>query len=662
MLFTAGCGSKEVVTDNTPSPAPTESVTKPQQGETSEKSDGKTTGTEQQTPEVTDVPDLIAAPDVTATPAPEATTAPEVTTAPEETKTPTATATPVPDKEPDDAIVQMFFPLYASETAPTDEEMAKLVKENNWDSYKITEDGVYVYLTKAQKKAYIGAYREELKKELANFADESDFEDIDSITVSDDFTKYKIVTCVDELDETGLLALFSVAAIAYMDSSMSGEPITGEASLIFKDSGELIYSVDFTGKSYEDIVNQISNDALAVIIGESGGTSEEEIFKAPEINSVKYNKDGETVLLDNENVVVTLTSIMSDWMGDISLGITIENKLDASLAYSTDYIAINDYVTDGYLLTPTLEKYDVYASEIILDEFGPYSPDSMSKIQIGFLGYDANTYETAFRDKFELVFDGEEISYDHELQAGEKVVLDNRYVKIIAGAPEYDELYYSIPVYVYNKTGIDLEVGEEKTVIDEFMCDCSFFETVPACTWLKSEFMWSRDDFSKRSIGYPASIDMRLAIGIDETMEELSVDYISLDAGNLSTGKTPYTLPGDATVLYDGEDFTIAVLGNEYTDSYFGFTSKLYINNKTDKNVEFFMRKSILDGADVSGIAYIEVYAGCKTIDGVYWIKDSLQGSGISSVSDVTLTLYAVDVDKLGAKNVFEKTFNYKVK
>ncbi len=661
MLTAVGCGSSNAVI--TPDVTPTEAASnQPGTSDNTGKTEDVTpTAEPTKAPEVTIAPEATKAPE--ATTAPEATKAPEVTEAPEATKVPEATATPTPTPVIDDnAIVELFFQLYDTEPAPTDEDLQTLVKERGWDSYKIDEQGIHLYMTKVQRDDYIAEYREELKSELENIVNETGFEDIESIEVSDDFQKFVIVSLTDSVDMAAIEILLSAAAMASVDSSMSGESISGEADIIYKATGELVYSISFTGRTYTDIVNELATLFSESLI-DNTTTPEEVIFADPDIHVVRYKKNGETILQDDSNAVITLSSITSDSFGETFLGLNIENMRDENLSYMVDYVAVNDVVASGYLFTSTLAKHQDTFTELELYDLGGYTPDKMSKLQLAIRGYNPDTYETAFVQKVEIHFDIDEISYDHAPEGGDEIILDNKYVRIIAGTPQYDELFYSIPVYIYNKTGIDLDVSEDNTVVDGFMCGSGFFETVPAGIWVIDELTWDRTVFNDRGIMYPSSIVMDITTDIDGTIETISADKISFNTAGL--GKLydgGYTIPSDATVLYDGSDFTIAVLETVDTDSYFGFEAKFFIENKTDKDVEFLVRSTKVNGIAANAIAMIEIYKGCKTIDYAYWLKESLNDNGITDISNVEVTLYAIDMNNPGAANLIEKTFTFDVK
>ena len=106
----------------------------------------------------------------------------------------------------------------------------------------------------------------------------------------------------------------------------------------------------------------------------------------------------------------------------------------------------------------------------------------------------------------------------------------------------------------------------------------------------------------------------------------------------------PAELISEELVLVDNENLTFIVKG--FSDNaHLGLEMQVYCENKTDRSMMF-----SLDGVSVCGIMYdpfwaLEVAAGKKANDTIYFDTFALAEMGIESVDEISFRLYATDFD-----------------
>ena len=106
----------------------------------------------------------------------------------------------------------------------------------------------------------------------------------------------------------------------------------------------------------------------------------------------------------------------------------------------------------------------------------------------------------------------------------------------------------------------------------------------------------------------------------------------------------PAEVISEELVLVDNENLTFIVKG--FSDNaHLGLEMQVYCENKTDRSMMF-----SLDGVSVCGIMYdpfwaLEVSAGKKANDTIYFDTFALAEMGIESVDEISFRLYATDFD-----------------
>lgn len=123
------------------------------------------------------------------------------------------------------------------------------------------------------------------------------------------------------------------------------------------------------------------------------------------------------------------------------------------------------------------------------------------------------------------------------------------------------------------------------------------------------------------------------------------------------TNPTETTLPAFApVVLVDDENCTVTVTGID-EDALFGYTLKVFLENKTDKELMY-----SLDGVSVNGYMCdpfwaATVAAGKKANEEITFFDSDFEENGISEVSEIVFTLQVYDNNDWMADRLIEQEF-----
>ncbi|MBR3058296.1 MAG: hypothetical protein IKG93_10070 [Clostridiales bacterium] len=113
-------------------------------------------------------------------------------------------------------------------------------------------------------------------------------------------------------------------------------------------------------------------------------------------------------------------------------------------------------------------------------------------------------------------------------------------------------------------------------------------------------------------------------------------------------------------VIVDNDEVTFIVLGT-YTDSIWGYSVAVYLENKTDKNLMFTWDESSINGFMVDAYWATTVSPGNRKIDSVQFSNSKIEENGIKEVNDIEFKLRIYDSDNWSADDVVKETFKYSV-
>lgn len=109
-------------------------------------------------------------------------------------------------------------------------------------------------------------------------------------------------------------------------------------------------------------------------------------------------------------------------------------------------------------------------------------------------------------------------------------------------------------------------------------------------------------------------------------------------------------------VLVENEDICVKITGVE-SDPIWGYTLKVYLENRTDKELMFTVDNVSLNRFMCDPFWAESVAAGMKSNSSIYWFESTLEENGISAVEEIRLTLRVYDSKNFSAEDVFQGSF-----
>lgn len=95
-------------------------------------------------------------------------------------------------------------------------------------------------------------------------------------------------------------------------------------------------------------------------------------------------------------------------------------------------------------------------------------------------------------------------------------------------------------------------------------------------------------------------------------------------------------------------------------DSIWGYTLKVFLENKTDKNLMFSADDVSVNGFMCDPFWACTVAPGKKANEKITFSEKSFQENGIEAVEEITFTLHIYDSNDFSAESVLKETFTVK--
>lgn len=254
----------------------------------------------------------------------------------------------------------------------------------------------------------------------------------------------------------------------------------------------------------------------------------------------------------------------------------------------------------------------------------------------------ANTYSRVLVDREDLFFAIKEVRAD-------------------------DALGYSWKLYIENRTEKNLMFSFEKVAVNDVMCDPYWAEVVAAGKKGNCEVIWMCDALEERRIAEVDKVDFTLNVYNDDDYMEAPLlhdpftvyplgDGQSAATGDAKTRPAPTSpqQPGSGQtagggfsarqpaetdqILINNEDCLIVVTGFD-PDNSWGYAVRLYLCNKTDRDLIFSVENSSVNGIMCEPYWAEIVTAGKSAISTILWDKAALNENKIQEVKEISLPI-----------------------
>ena len=211
-------------------------------------------------------------------------------------------------------------------------------------------------------------------------------------------------------------------------------------------------------------------------------------------------------------------------------------------------------------------------------------------------------------------------------------------------------LGYEWKVYVENRTDKNLMFSFEKVSVNGVMCDPYWAEVINAGKKGNCEITWMRDVLQDRQIGDVSRVDFTLNVYNDDDYTEAALMHDPFTVYPLGEENAAASVREPAAsdhVLVDDDNCTVVITGYE-PDSSWGYAMKLYLVNKTDRDMVFSVDNSSVNGIMCDPFWAEIVCAGKSSYSTVLWDKNALAENDITEIEEISLPLRVYADEDIG--------------
>ena len=238
-----------------------------------------------------------------------------------------------------------------------------------------------------------------------------------------------------------------------------------------------------------------------------------------------------------------------------------------------------------------------------------------------------------------------------------QVLIDNDDLYFAIKDVRSDAAYgYEWKVYVENRTDKNLMFSFEKVSVNDVMCDPFWAEVINAGKKGNCEITWMRDSLQETQIGDVTRVDFTLNVYNNDDYTEAALMHDPFTVFPLGEDKASSAVREPAAadlVLVDNDNCSVIITGYE-PDNSWGYAMKLYLVNKTDRDMVFSVDNSSVNGIMCDPFWADIVCAGKTSYSTVLWDKNALAENDISEVEEISLPLKVYADEDIGNPYVDE--------
>lgn len=243
----------------------------------------------------------------------------------------------------------------------------------------------------------------------------------------------------------------------------------------------------------------------------------------------------------------------------------------------------------------------------------------------------------------------------------ETILVDNEVCTFkVTGIDADNRWGYTLKAYLENKTNLDLMFALDMVSVNGFMCDPFWASTVTAGMKANEEIGFSSSDFMRNGITDVTEIEFTLKVydsenwSADHLIHDTYVLYPMGEEAVVSYTRTPIDRE---IMLFDNENCTMILTGFD-SDSMWGYTVNVYLENKTDKELMFSLGDAAVNGFMCDPFWADSVAPGKRSNTSISWNSDDFESNGITSVETLTLPIRVYDNNNWSASDFVNETFS----
>ena len=232
-----------------------------------------------------------------------------------------------------------------------------------------------------------------------------------------------------------------------------------------------------------------------------------------------------------------------------------------------------------------------------------------------------------------------------------QVLIDNDDLYFAIKDVRSDAAYgYEWKVYVENRTDKNLMFSFEKVSVNDVMCDPFWAEVINAGKKGNCEITWMRDSLQEKQIGDVTRVDFTLNVYNNDDYTEAALMHDPFTVFPLGEDKASSAVREPAAtdhVLVDDDNCSVIITGYK-PDNSWGYAMKLYLVNKTDRDMVFSVGDSSVNGIMCDPFWADIVCAGKTSYSTVLWDKNALAENDITEVEEISLPLKVYADEDIG--------------
>lgn len=242
-----------------------------------------------------------------------------------------------------------------------------------------------------------------------------------------------------------------------------------------------------------------------------------------------------------------------------------------------------------------------------------------------------------------------------------QVLVDDDNLKFEITGIDHDGMWgYTWKVTLENKTSANLMFSLENVSVNGVMVDPFWAETVAAGKKSNTSISWSTTDFEKNDIEKVTDVALTLRVYDADHMEPeyLNQEFSVYPYGEENAENNSKEASESDTVLFDNDQCSMRITGYD-PDGEWGYTMKVTLVNKTDRNLMFSVNNASINGTMCDPFWSSEVAAGKTSNQEITWMTNTLEEAGIDkdSVHSIDLPIKVYPSDDYTADDYVNQTF-----
>lgn len=243
----------------------------------------------------------------------------------------------------------------------------------------------------------------------------------------------------------------------------------------------------------------------------------------------------------------------------------------------------------------------------------------------------------------------------------EIIIVDND--KCVFKITEIDEdniWGYTLKAYIENKTADKTMMFTVNDVaVNGIMCDPFWAKSVMPSSKSNEEISFS--DTTLADNGITEITEITGTYRVYDSNDWLADDFAQgnftiYPKGEEQAQAHQQTVSADGEVLFDTESCKMIVTGYD-EENIWGYTVKVYLENKTDKNLMFSIDDATVNGFSADPLWAESVAAGKSSFEDISWSASDFETNGITKVETIKMVIHVKDEDDWLADYLINDTY-----